>query len=254
MMRYFLLLAYRGTHYCGWQSQPNAPSVQATLEKALSTILGQATGVTGCGRTDTGVHASYYVAHFDAQESLPLTLLHRLNSVLPDDIVIYGIQQMPTEAHARFDAFERSYEYHLSLRKSPFDTETTWFFSQGRQLDFEKMQAVAALFPNYSAFFPFCKTHSGVDSYACTLYRATWVYEETQQRMIFYVSANRFLRGMVRLMVGACLQVGLGKLDWEEVKSALDNQQLLQRSLSVPPQGLFLVDIKYPYSFPDISC
>lgn len=248
-MRYFLTLAYRGTRYCGWQVQPNGPTVQATLEKALSTILGQSVEVTGCGRTDAGVHARYYVAHFDAAgAALPPTLLHRLNGLLPDDIAVYGVQPMPAEAHARYDAFERSYEYHLVLRKDPFSKETAWVPPQSSRLDVEKMQAVADLFPNYSAFFPFCKTHSGVESYDCQLYRATWMYEAEQQRLVFYVSANRFLRGMVRLMVGACLRVGLDKLTITDVQTALDQQQPLRNSLSVPPQGLFLVNVKYPYS------
>jgi len=246
-MRYFLTLAYRGTRYCGWQAQPNGPSVQSTLEETLRTILGQSIAVTGCGRTDAGVHARYYVAHFDTEATPPPTLLHRLNGLLPDDIAVYGIQPVATDAHARYDAFERSYEYHLALRKDPFGKETSWFFSSADRLDFEKMQAVATLFPNYSSFFPFCKTHSGVDSYDCTLYRATWRQDEEQQRLIFYVSANRFLRGMVRLMVGACLRAGVGKLTVAEVKTALDTQQPLHKSLSVPPQGLFLVDVKYPF-------
>lgn len=247
-MRYFLTLAYRGTHYCGWQAQRNGPSVQSTLEKALQTVLGPSIGLTGCGRTDAGVHARYYVAHFDTAHALPPALLHRLNSLLPDDIAIYGVQPVPAEAHARYDAFERSYEYHITLRKDPFQAETAWFFAQYSRLDFEKMQAVAALFPNYSAFFPFCKTHSGVESYDCTLYRAIWTHEEAQQRLLFHVRANRFLRGMVRLMVGACVRAGLGRLTVADVQAALDTQQPLPKSLSVPAQGLFLVDVKYPYA------
>ncbi len=247
-MRYFLTLAYCGTRYCGWQVQPNGPSVQATLKKALQTILTQPIEITGCGRTDAGVHARYYVVHFDAEGALPPSLLHRLISLLPDDVAVYSIQAMPAGSHARYDAFERSYEYHISLRKDPFTTETAWFFPQSDRLNLEKMQAVADLFANYSAFFPFCKTHSGVEKYNCQLYRATWIHDTEQQQLVFHISANRFLRGMVRLMVGACLRVGLGKLDISDVKTALDNQQPLQNSLSVPPQGLYLVDIKYPYA------
>ncbi len=244
-MRYFLTLAYRGTRYCGWQVQPNGPSVQSTLEQALRIVLGQPSEVTGCGRTDAGVHARCYVAHLDADQELPSTLLHRLNGLLPDDIAVYGIQPVSPDAHARYDAFERSYEYHITRRKDPFATETAWFFPQFDRLNLEKMQLVTDFFSNYSAFFPFCKTNSGVDSYDCQLYRAAWVQE--QEHLVFHVSANRFLRGMVRLMVGACLRVGLGKLSIADVQTALDNQQALRQSFSVPPQGLFLVDIKYPY-------
>ena len=156
-MRYFLTLSYRGTHYCGWQVQPNGISVQATLEKTLSTVLSQPIALTGCGRTDAGVHARNYVAHFDAAGEMPPTILYRLNGLLPEDIVLHNIQTMHHEAHARFDAFERSYEYHLGLHKDPFATETAWHFSQYRLLDVEKMRAVVSLFPLYSSFFPFCK-------------------------------------------------------------------------------------------------
>ncbi|MEO6038256.1 MAG: tRNA pseudouridine synthase A [Saprospiraceae bacterium] len=252
-MRYFLTLSYRGTHYCGWQVQPNGASVQAELEKAWSTILRQPIAITGCGRTDTGVHARYYVAHFDTEGEMTPGMLHRLNSLLPDDVAVHSFRPMHPEAHARFDATERSYEYHLGLRKNPFDTETVWYFSQYRRLDFEKMQLVADLLPRYRAFSPFCKTHSGVENYACDLRTARWIYQADRQQWVFYISANRFLRGMVRLVVGACLQVGQGKLDLADVEMALEKQQALPKNLSAAPQGLFLVDVKYPYPVADDS-
>lgn len=246
-MRYFLTLSYLGTHYNGWQIQPNAPSVQATLESALSTILRQPVGVTGCGRTDTGVHARYYVAHFDAEGELPQTFLHSLNSLLPQDIAIQGFQPVRSDAHARYDAYERSYEYHIILRKDPFATKTAWFFPQSEKLDVEKMQEVADLLPLYSEFFPFCKTDSGTEGYDCMMKSAFWEHKPDEYRLIFYITANRFLRGMVRLIVGACMNTGLGKIGIEDVKSALDDQKPLKKSLSVPPHGLFLTDVKYPY-------
>ncbi|HRI59257.1 MAG TPA: tRNA pseudouridine(38-40) synthase TruA [Saprospiraceae bacterium] len=247
-MRYFLTLSYLGTHYSGWQVQPNAPSVQTTLESALTTILRQPVGVTGCGRTDAGVHARYYVAHFDAVGELPPTFLSGLNSLLPPDIAVHNIREVHPQAHARFDAFERSYEYHFALRKDPFSTDTAWFFLQNGKLDLNKMKEVADLLPKYASFFPFCKSDSGTEGYDCEMKAAHWDYQPDAFRLLFHITANRFLRGMVRLIVGACVNAGLGKIEIQDVKSALDEQTPLKKSLSVPPQGLLLTDVKYPYS------
>lgn len=246
-MRYFLTLSYLGTRYSGWQVQPNALSVQTTLESALTTILRQPVGVTGCGRTDAGVHARYYVAHFDAEGDMPPTFLNGLNSLLPRDIAVYDVRPVRPEAHARYDAFERSYEYHIALRKDPFATETTWFFPQSGKLNIKKIQEIADLLPKYTEFFPFCKTDSGAEGYACELKRAFWTHKPEDYRLIFHITANRFLRGMVRLIVGACINAALGKIDVSDVKWALDEQKPLKKSLSVPPQGLFLTVVKYPY-------
>lgn len=244
--RYFLTLSYRGTRYSGWQIQPNAISVQATLEEAISTILRQKIDLTGCGRTDTGVHARYYVAHFDAEGDLPPRFLNGLNSLLPADIAVSAIQPVASGAHARYDAYERSYEYHISFRKDPFSTETAWFYPQFARLDLQKMQETASLLPHYKSFFPFCKTDSGVDAYNCDLKRATWEILPDGSGLIFHITANRFLRGMVRLIVGACVQTGIGQLSVAAVQEALEKQQHLPKSLSVPPQGLFLTAVKYP--------
>lgn len=245
-MRYFLTLSYCGTRYAGWQVQPNAPSVQATLEAAMSTLLREKIEVTGCGRTDAGVHARFYVAHFDAETALPASFLNRLNSLLPNDIAVQAVRAVSPDAHARFDAFERSYAYYVSLSKDPFATETAWFYPMHERLDFAKMQEVAALLPRYSAFFPFCKSDSGLDHYACAMKTAFWEQRPEVQQWVFHITANRFLRGMVRLIVGACVQAGRGQLQVEDVKKALDKQQALPKSLSVPPHGLFLTDVKYP--------
>lgn len=246
-MRYFLTLSYKGTHFAGWQVQPNAASVQATLEAALETILREKTPVTGCGRTDAGVHAQYFVAHFDAKNDLPTSLLNSLNSLLPDDIAIQHIRVVADEAHARFDAFERGYEYHISTRKDPFSTQTAWHYPMHAHLDFDKMQEMAAILPLFSEFFPFCKTNSGVEHYRCTLLQAHWEKEPEQARWVFHIRANRFLRGMVRLIVGASIQVGRGQLEISQIEEALQKQIALPKSLSVPPHGLFLTDVKYPF-------
>ncbi|HOY07950.1 MAG TPA: tRNA pseudouridine(38-40) synthase TruA [Saprospiraceae bacterium] len=247
MTRYFLTLAYHGARFNGWQIQPDAPSVQETLEQACSTILRQPISITGCGRTDTGVHARYYVAHFDAEGELPGRFVTGVNSLLPDDIAVYSARAMHPEAHARYDAYERSYVYYLSLRKDPFSTQTAWFYPQNKLLNLEKMQQTADLLPQYDTFFPFCKTHSGVDSYHCELKTARWEHRPEEHLLLFHITANRFLRGMVRLIVGACIQTGIGQITIEEVQAALNEQKTLKKSLSVPPQGLFLTDVKYPY-------
>lgn len=250
-MRFFLTLSYLGTHYCGWQRQPGDRSVQETLEEALNTVLRVPTEVVGCGRTDTGVHARYYVAHFDCGQALPSKLLFNLNGILPQDIAVQAITPVAPDAHARYDAFERSYRYHIALRKDPFANGLAWQYPQGEKLDLQKMNAVAALLPQYAEFFPFCKTHSGVNSYACQLKSAFWENHAEAQRLVFHITANRFLRGMVRLIVGACVSVGLGKIDLEDVRGALEAQRILKKSWSVPPEGLFLTAVKYPYALGD---
>ncbi|MFN0216445.1 MAG: tRNA pseudouridine(38-40) synthase TruA [Saprospiraceae bacterium] len=246
-MRYFITLSYRGTQYAGWQVQPKAPSVQFTLETAISTILREKIEITGCGRTDAGVHARFYVAHFDAEMALPPRFLNGLNSLLPEDVAVHEIRPVKDGAHARFDAYERSYVYQISLRKDPFATKTAWHYPMHHQIDFEKMQQVATLLPHYSVFFPFCKSDSGLEHYNCNLKAAFWQQRPEEHQWHFNITANRFLRGMVRLIVGACVQAGRGQLDLVDVKKALDQQLPLKKSLSAPPQGLFLTDVKYPY-------
>jgi tRNA pseudouridine38-40 synthase len=245
-MRYFLTLAYNGAKYCGWQRQPNGPSVQETLEKTLSTILRETIVVTGCGRTDAGVHASYYVVHFDAANDLPPTFINGINSLLPADIAVFSCNPVAETAHARYDAFSRSYKYYMSVRKDPFGTGTVWFYPRAHLLDTGKMQEVATLIKGYTDFFPFCKTHSGVDHYRCQIHEAYWEFAPEQHQYIFHISANRFLRGMVRLIVGACVQAGAGQLTVDQIRIALDTQTHLPKNLSVPPDGLFLTEVLYP--------
>ncbi len=244
--RYFTTLAYHGGPFVGWQRQPNGESIQGCLERALSTILRDTIEVTGCGRTDAGVHARYYVAHFDTAQPLPPTLLLGLNSLLPPEIAVYTCTPMPPAAHARFDAYERAYEYHIALRKTPFERGTVWQYPQAQRLDLGKMHEVAAIFPQFDAFFPFCKTHSGVDHYRCQLRSAHWEILPEQHRLVFHISANRFLRGMVRLMVGACVQAGAGQITPDVVRAALDRQAALPKHLSVPADGLYLTRVEYP--------
>lgn len=247
-MRYFSELAYNGTNYFGWQRQPNQNSVQETIEHALTTILRTQIEIVGCGRTDTGVHASQYFIHFDFEGEFPKGFLSRINKFLPKDISIKTIFKTHSDAHARYDAFHRSYEYHLDFHKNPFQINTSYYFPFSKQLDFTKMNEAAGILLSFSEFFPFCKTNSDVKTMKCEMKKAVWVLDEKNQKMVFYISANRFLRGMVRLIVGMCLNVGLGKISLKEVREALENQTRLKKNLSVPPQGLFLTEIKYPYS------
>ncbi|HFB99310.1 MAG TPA: tRNA pseudouridine(38-40) synthase TruA [Phaeodactylibacter sp.] len=251
-MRYFAELAYKGTNYKGWQRQPNAISVQQTIESAFSTILRMPLSIMGCGRTDAGVHASQFFIHFDlpseivdAQKDFPKALLKRMNKYLPPDIAIRRIFEVAANAHVRFDATHRAYEYHLIFDKNPFLTEGAFCYPFGHRLDFEKMQEVAHLLLEYDSFFPFCKTKSDAKTMLCDLSRSEWVWKKEGEYLVFHISANRFLRGMVRLIVGMCLNVGIGKVTLEELKLAMDNQEWLKISYSVPPNGLFLVEVGY---------
>ena len=246
-MRYFVELAYNGTHYCGWQRQPNQMTIQEKVEATFSMILRQPITVTGCGRTDTGVHAKQYFLHIEVEGEFPKAFLSRLNKVLPKDISIFRVFPVAAEAHARFDAYHRAYEYHLTFVKNPFQQETCFLFPYPKRPDFELMQAAANLLLGYDEFFPFCKTNTDVKTMICEMKRAEWVMDEDGNGMVFHIAANRFLRGMVRLIVGMTLNVGMGKITLEEVKTALETQTRLQKSWSVPPQGLFLKDIKYEF-------
>ena len=248
-MRYFAELSYQGTRYFGWQIQPGQISVQETLEQAFSTILGVPIAMTGCGRTDTGVHARQYFAHFDCEKALPDAFERRLNKFLPPDIAIHRIVPVHPEAHARFDAFQRSYEYHLSFRKMPFEQNTCYWYGHATRPDRDLVQAAAALLTDYAEFFPFCKSEGAAKTMRCELSRAEWIFDEEADQWVFHITANRFLRGMVRLIVGMCLNVGLGKTTLDEVRHALDTQTLLKKSQSAPPQGLFLTEVLYPFSF-----
>jgi len=244
--RYFLHLAYCGTHFNGWQSQINLPesrTVQGTLEYALSVLTRQAIAVTGCGRTDTGVHASDYYAHVDTDFELTLpSFLHKLNSYLPNDIAVYRIFEVDNEVHARFSAISRSYTYHLHTRKIPF-APYSYFYPYG-QPDLSLLQKTADMICDYKDFNTFCKSRSDVRTTICKISDSSW--EKTDEfSYVYRISADRFLRGMVRLITGMCLQVARGKLDLSQAESAIRNGKRTGQDWSVPPQGLFLSQIKY---------
>lgn len=246
-MRYFLRLAYNGTNFSGWQRQPNNPTVQQILEESFSTILRSRIEITGCGRTDAGVHASSYIAHFDFDGEFPPGFKNRINRFLPKDIAVHEITEVHDDAHARFNAVRRSYEYHIVFEKNPFLTETALAVNYGDKLDFEKMQEAAKLLLNYEDFFTFCKTNHDAKTTLCDLMRSEWVQVDGGKKWIFHISANRFLRGMVRLIVGMCLNVAEGKIDLETVREAMENKTQLKRAESAPAHGLFLTKIEYPF-------
>ena len=247
-MRHLLRLGYCGTAYHGWQRQPNASSVQAVVEEALSTVCNAPVALVGCGRTDAGVHASDYAAHFDLDAELPPDLLRRANRLLPPDVALYGLE--PTELHARFDATHRAYRYDLTGGKDPFRAGRAWHFYAAAKLDLGALNAAAAILLDYDEFAPFCKAHSDARTMRCDLRRAEWVLataagEPGGPEWHFHIAADRFLRGMVRLVVGACVQHALARLTLAELRAAMDAQTPLPHPLSVPPDGLYLTEVRY---------
>jgi len=249
--RYFIELAYDGTAYHGWQIQQNAHSVQEALNKALSTILRQPIETTGCGRTDTGVHAKEFFAHFDAPhppeggvsvlESTPFRGRGGLNAILPPDIAIKNIIPVSPDAHARFDATLRSYQYHVHFNKDPFLRGYSW---QLRDVpDVELMNQAAAMIMDYIDFSCFSKSNTQVKTNNCKISRAEWV--QTEQGMVFHISADRFLRNMVRAIVGTLMMVGKGEIPPEAVRQIIESKNRSNAGMSVPACGLYLTEVKY---------
>jgi tRNA pseudouridine38-40 synthase len=244
MYRYFAQLSFKGTRFHGWQIQPNALSVQETVENALSTILREEISVVGAGRTDTGVHASFYVLHFDVSEEIrnPQKVVYRLNSFFPADVAVQKIWQVPAEAHARFSALSRTYHYYITSKKNPFETETAYYYRG--QLDVNKMNKAAKILFEYHIFTSFSRLHTDVKTNNCKIFQAEWKKEENQ--LIFIIKADRFLRNMVRAIVGTLLEVGKEKLSVEDFRKIIEQQDRKAAGTSAPAHGLFLADIEYP--------
>ena len=243
-MRYFIELSYQGTAYHGWQVQPNASSVQEMLNEALSTLLRESINIVGAGRTDAGVHAEQMYAHFDLDRQLDTQeLSQRLNAFLPEDIVVHRVFKVADETHARFDAVSRSYEYRIFLGRNPFTTHTTWQL-YNQELDLEQMNAAAAVLKGFSDFQCFSKSKTDVKTYNCSITRAEWKQEGAS--LIFYISADRFLRNMVRAIVGTLIDVGAGKLTKEDLIAIIKSKDRSKAGFSVPAQGLFLTQVLYP--------
>lgn len=242
-MRYFIKLAYNGTHYHGWQYQPDADSVQETLNKALSTLLKTEIDIVGAGRTDTGVHAKQMYAHFDFEESIDAAVLVRkLNSFLPKDIVIYDVLKVADEAHARFDAIKRTYEYHIHTFKDAFETGS-WQYQN--KLDLDQMNAACKLLFKHTDFECFSKTHSDVRTFNCVIFEAHW--QQSGTKIVFTISADRFLRNMVRAIVGTMINVGLGKITLDDFEKIIESKNRSKAGFSVPAHGLYLTQIQYEY-------
>ncbi len=249
LQRFFIELAYDGTNYHGWQIQRNAVSVQEVLNKALSTILREPIETLGCGRTDAGVHAKEFFAHFDAEKLMVdglwiidnKNLIRGLNSILPQDIAIKNIFPVAPNAHARFDATLRSYEYHIHFNKDPFKNGHSWLLRD--EPDIVLMNQAAAIIKEYIDFSCFSKSNTQVKTNNCKIARADWV--KTDNGIIFHISADRFLRNMVRAVVGTLLQVGNHTISPEAVRAIIESKNRSNAGVSVPACGLYLTQVLY---------
>ena len=243
-MRYFIELSYNGKNYHGWQVQPNANSIQESLSKAVETILRKKITLTGAGRTDAGVHAEEMYAHFDIENELDtFEVRNRLNAFLPDDIVIKYVFLVDNEAHTRFDAIKRSYEYRIWLGRNPFLIDTTWQIYQ-QSLNIDKMNEAAAVLLNYTNFKCFSKSKTDVKTYNCKITNAKWKLDGGL--LTFCITSDRFLRNMVRAIVGTLVDIGLEKITIKDFISIIESQDRTKAGFSVPAQGLFLTKVDYP--------
>jgi tRNA pseudouridine38-40 synthase len=250
-VRYFLELSFLGTNYHGWQRQQNAHTVQQEIENALKILLKKDTETTGCGRTDTGVHARKFFAHFDADQPLDgnsfsinkSSFVYHLNSLLPRDISIINIHPVKEDAHARFDATSRTYEYVIVKRKDALLYGLSFQFEYS--LDIEQMNRLGNTFLGQHDFASFSKSRTQVKTTICNVTEAAW--KEEEHTLIFRITADRFLRNMVRAIVGTLLEAGEGKLSEDDFKAIFDSKNRSEAGMSVPACGLYLCDVKYPY-------
>lgn len=237
-----MYLAYNGANYCGWQTQPNGIAIQEVIEKALATLLRVPTPIVGAGRTDAGVHARQMMAHFDADVQDAVLLTHKLNRILPKDIVIYKIVPVKEDAHARFDATSRLYRYYLTTQKDPF--MYPYKYKVHGDIDVEMMNKCSQVLFDYIDFTSFSKLHTDAKTNDCTISYARW--EQQGEDYIFTIRANRFLRNMVRAIVGTLLEAGRGKLNEEGMRRVIEAKDRGVAGLSVPGNALFLEEIEYP--------
>jgi len=245
MMRYFLEIAFNGSAYFGWQRQPDAISVQEKIEDGLQKLVGREILITGAGRTDTGVHAKQLFAHFDVEAPLDIDhLKYRLNAFLPKDIAILDFFPVIPGAHARFDAIAREYEYHISFLKDPFHPSMA-FYTRKRPNVMLMNEGAAALL-NYEDFKCFSRTKTDVKTYHCKIQKAVW--EETEAGLVFTIRADRFLRNMVRAIVGTLLDIGYGKINLEMFHQIIESKDRSKAGASAPAHGLFLTKVEYPES------
>ena len=244
-MRYFIFFGYDGTNYHGWQIQPNANSVQQELQRALSILLRKEIEVVGAGRTDTGVHARNMAAHFEAEITMELDqLVYRLNRILPRDIAVYEVQEVYPEMHARFSATSRTYHYYIHTKKDPF--ERHYSLQMNYPLDFKKMNEAAQHFLQHEDYAAFCKAGGDNKTTICHVTTARWV-QTSPTTWYFEITANRFLRNMVRAVVGTLIEVGRGKIMMEQVLGILHNGSRSDAGESMPGNALFLEDVGYDF-------
>lgn len=244
-MRYFIQFAYRGTQYHGWQYQPNAVSIQEVLTNAMNLLFRDKFELVGAGRTDSGVHAKKMYAHFDTEKPFETnSMIQKLNSYLPEDITVYRFFEVSSEAHARFDAVSRSYEYRIHTFKNSFFKDLSWYYYHG-SLNVEKMNQAAKILLDYTDFKCFSKSNSDVFTYNCSITEAYWTQENDS--LIFHITANRFLRNMVRAIVGTLLEIGSGKIQVEKLHEIIKSGDRGKAGFSVPAHGLYLTQVVYPY-------
>ncbi len=244
MPRYFLKLAYNGTNYHGWQTQDNAISVQETINNAISTQTGCDINLTGCGRTDTGVHSKEFYAHFDIEKAIDNRekFIFKLNSFLPSEIVIFDLIPVKDKANARFDATSRTYEYHISRIKDPFKNDLAYILYG--DINVNAMKDATKILKEYTDFTSFSKLHTQVKTNDCKITQAYW--KQSDNLIVFTITADRFLRNMVRSIVGTLLEIGKGKNNIDDLRNIINAKDRSKAGFSVPPQGLFLTKIEYP--------
>ncbi|MBC8319735.1 MAG: tRNA pseudouridine(38-40) synthase TruA [Bacteroidetes bacterium] len=244
MQRYFIKLAYNGANYHGWQIQENAHSVQVEIIEKLSVLLNENVSIIGCGRTDTGVHAREFYAHFDVNELKLNTkdLAYKLNNFLPADIAIHNIYRVTPDMHSRFSAVSRTYSYYISLIKNPFSEKTSYYYNC--DLDIEAMNKASNFLLDHNDFTSFSKLHTQTATNNCVIQLAR--FEKINNELVFTITADRFLRNMVRAIVGTLLEIGKGKLESDDINKIIEAKDRSKAGFSVPAHGLFLERIEYP--------
>lgn len=243
-MRYCIHLAYNGTRFHGWQKQPNAQSVQSCVEDSLQKIIRESIEIIGAGRTDSGVHASCYYAHVDIDQPFSIQdIVYKLNKMLPSDIVIYEMFEVSADFHARFSALWRTYTYTLSLKKNPFTQETAWYYPY--PLDIQRMNLAARVLFDYVDFSSFSKLHTDVLNNNCTVTHACW--NSVEDTLVFTITANRFLRNMVRAITGTLIDVGRGTITIQQFREIIESKNRQNAGTSIPAHGLCLVDVGYDW-------
>lgn len=249
MFKYFLELSYMGTHYNGFQVQPNVPTIQGEIEKAMHTLLRKDIVLSTSSRTDAGVHACQNFFHFESEIELRSKMIYNLNAILPRDISITNIYKLPETAHSRFDALARKYKYYIYNYKNPFMWDRGWYYPF--KLEIGLLNEAAAIIMEYNDFTSFSKRNTQVHTYICHIQQAVWEMEEN--KLVFTVEANRFLRGMVRALVATMLKVSRGSISLQQLREIIESKNCANADFSAPAKGLFLQEVTYPYKLTAIQ-